>query len=176
HAKWFAVYVEQPGMAMQPEAVRSQAADNLKLADDLGAETITLPGRNVAEEIVRFARQRSVTRIIVGKPKSSPGRAILSRRRSPVDQLVRLSGEVDVYVMDGEPGEQREAAYVIRPRPVPLSDYGAAVLYLIVATLVCFAMYPYFHLSNLIMVYLLGVTLTATGCGRGPAILSSLLS
>src|SRR6185295_3183675 len=115
HAKWFAVYVEQPGMAMQPEAVRSQAADNLKLADDLGAETITLPGRNVAEEIVRFARQRSVTRIIVGKPKSSPGRAILSR--SAVDQLVRLRGEVDVYVMDGEAGEQREAAYVIRTRP-----------------------------------------------------------
>ena len=37
-------------------------------------------------------------------------------------------------------------------------------------------MYPYFDLSNLIMVYLLGVVLTATGCGRGPAILSSLLS
>jgi two-component system sensor histidine kinase KdpD len=37
-------------------------------------------------------------------------------------------------------------------------------------------MYPYFHLSNLIMVYLLGVMLTAMGCGRGPAILISLLS
>src|SRR4029453_11190919 len=37
-------------------------------------------------------------------------------------------------------------------------------------------MYTYFHLSNLIMVYLLGVMLTATECGRGPAILSSLLS
>jgi two-component system sensor histidine kinase KdpD len=43
-------------------------------------------------------------------------------------------------------------------------------------TLICFLMYPYFHLSSLIMVYLLGVTLTATGCGRGPAILISFLS
>jgi two-component system sensor histidine kinase KdpD len=174
HAKWFAVYVEQPKMAMLPEAARSRAADNLRLAGDLGGEAVTLPGRNVAEEIAKFARQRNVTRIIVGKPRRSLGEGILSR--SPVDQLVRISGEVDVYVIAGEPGEQREAAYVIRPKRVQLSDYGAGVLYLILATLACFAMYPYFHLSNLIMVYLLGVMLTATGCGRGPAILSSLLS
>src|SRR5262249_50791349 len=90
--------------------------------------------------------------------------------------LVRNSGEADVYVIAGEPGERREPAYVIQPERVPLSDYGAAVLYLALATLVCFAMYPYFHLSNLIMIYLLGGTLTATECGRGPAILSSLLS
>ena len=49
-------------------------------------------------------------------------------------------------------------------------------MYLILATAICFLMYPYFHLSNLIMVYLLGVMLTATGCGQGPAILMSLLS
>src|SRR5262249_48441395 len=77
--------------------------------------------------------------------------------------------------IQGEPGEHRDTGYVIRPERVALSDYGAAVLYLVVATLACFAMYPYFHLDNLIMVYLLGVTLTATECGRGPAILSSLL-
>jgi two-component system, OmpR family, sensor histidine kinase KdpD len=174
HAEWFVAYVEQPRTAMLPEAVRNQAADNLRLAADLGAEAVTLSGRNIAEEIARFARQRNATRIIVGKPKHSFGKGILSR--NPVDQLLRISGDVDVYVIAGEPGEQREAGYVIRPERVPLSDYGAAVLYLVLATLACFAMYPYFHLSNLIMVYLLGVMLTATECGRGPAILSSLLS
>jgi len=174
HAKWFAVFVEQPKMAMLPEAARSRVADNLRLAGDLGGEVVTLSGRNVAEEITEFARQRNVTRIVVGKPRSSFGKSLLSR--NPVDQLVRISGDVDVYVIAGEPGEEREATYVIRPQRVPLSDYGAAVMYLVLATLACFAMYPYFHLSNLIMIYLLGVMLTATGCGRGPAILSSLLS
>jgi two-component system, OmpR family, sensor histidine kinase KdpD len=37
-------------------------------------------------------------------------------------------------------------------------------------------MYPYFHLSNLIMVFLLEVMITAASCGRGPAILGSFLS
>jgi len=174
HAKWFAVYVEEPKMAMLPEAERSRAADNLRLAGQLGGETVALAGRNIAKEIVNFARQRNVTRIVVGKPRRSLWKSILSR--SPVDQLVRMSGEVDVYVITGEPSEQREAAYVIRPKGIQLSDYGTGVLYLILATAICFLMYPYFHLSNLIMVYLLGVMLTATGCGRGPAILMSLLS
>ena len=87
-----------------------------------------------------------------------------------------MSGEIDVYVITGEQGEQREATYVIRPKRIPLSDYGTGFLFLILASVLCFLMYPYFDLSNLIMVYLLGVLLTATSCGRGPAILISLLS
>ena len=173
-ARWFAAYVEQPQTAMLPEAARSRAADDLRLAADLGAETVTLTGGDVAEEIVRFAQQQKITRIIVGKPGPSRGTSIFAR--NPVDQLVRISGDVDVYVIAGEPGAREEASYVIRPERIRLADYGGGVMYLILATLVCFAMYPHFDLSNLIMVYLLGVVLTATGCGRGPAILSSLLS
>jgi two-component system sensor histidine kinase KdpD len=78
--------------------------------------------------------------------------------------------------MAGEAGEPVEDNYVIRPKGAHLSDYGTGFLFLILATVLCFLMYPYFQLSNLIMVYLLGVMLTATGCGRGPAILVSLLS
>ena len=49
-------------------------------------------------------------------------------------------------------------------------------VYFILATGLAFLMYPYFDLPNLIMVYLLGVMVTAVQCGRGPAILNSLLS
>src|SRR5262245_10202408 len=173
-ARWFAVYVEQPATAMLPEAARNRVADDLRLAADLGGEAVTLSGHDVAEAIAGFARQHNVTKIIVGKPARSSWTSLFSR--NPVDRLVRMTGAVDVYVITGAPEENRERAYVIRPRTLPLRDYGGAITYLVVATLLCFAMYPYFHLSNLIMVYLLAVVLTATGCGRGPAILSSLLS
>jgi len=174
NAKWFAVYVETPKTLMLSEEARNRAADNLRLAERMGAEAYTLNGRNVAEEIAEFARLRNITRIVAGKPRDSHWKRIFSR--SPVDQLVRIGGEIDVYVITGEPGEPREATYVNRPKGVDLSDYGTGFLFLILATVLCFLMYPYFDLSNLIMVYLLGVMLTATGCGRGPAVLVSLLS
>lgn len=174
HARWFAVYVEDPKTLMLPEAERSRAADNLRLAEQLGAEAFTLTGRNIAEEIINFARERNINRIIAGKPGRSLWKSILLG--SPVDQLVRKSGQIDVYVTIGESGEPGEAAYVIRSKDAYLSDYGTGFLFLILATVLCFMMYPYFDLSNLIMVYLLGVMLTATGCGRGPAVLISFLS
>jgi two-component system sensor histidine kinase KdpD len=174
HASWSAVYVEQPKMAMRPEADRNRAAENLQLARRLGAETATRVGRNVAEEIVDFARQRKATRIIMGKPARAGWRGIL--HRSPVDRVVHISRDIDVYVTAGGPAERLEPTYVIRPERVRLADYGAAFLYLVLATAICFAMFPYLHLANLIMVYLVAVMVTATGCGRGPAILMSLLS
>ena len=61
-------------------------------------------------------------------------------------------------------------------KSTPLADYGSGVLFLILATVLCFAMFPFFDLSNLIMVYLLAVMVTATDCGRGPAVLVSVLS
>ncbi len=173
-AEWFAVYVESPRMLRLPEGERNRVAQNLRLAEELGGETFTLRGRNIAEEIVKFARQQNISKIVSGKPVRSRWKDIFCK--SPVDELVRMSGDLDIYVITGEPGEQRESTYLIHPTHIPLSDYGAGLLYFILATALCFLMYPYFHLSNLIMVYLLGVMITAMECGRGPAILNSLLS
>ena len=161
-------------MLMLPEAERNRAADNLRLAEQSGAEIFTVTGRNIAEELIDFARQQNITKIVAGKPRGSRWKSIFSR--SPVDQLVRIGGEIDVYIITGERGEQRAPTYVIRPKRIPLSDYGTALLFFILATGLCFLMFHHFYLSNLIMVYLLGVMLTAMWCGRGPAILISLLS
>src|SRR5262249_24207216 len=75
-----------------------------------------------------------------------------------------------------EPGKERKPASVMRLESFRLRDFVGAALYLLLPSLACFAMSPFSPHETLIMVYLLGVMLTATGCGRGPAILSSLLS
>jgi two-component system sensor histidine kinase KdpD len=178
-AEWFAVYVETPKMLRLPEADRNRVVQNLRLAEQLGGETVTLRGRSIAEEIVGFARQRNITKIVAGKPLRPRWKDILFG--SPVDELVRQSGEIDVHVITGEPGEPREkgpaAALAPSPaRPVSWPDYEMGFLYFLLANGLAFLMYPYFDLSNLIMVYLVGVMLTAMKSGRGPAILISFLS
>ena len=80
-AVWFAVYVEDPKMLRLPEAERNRAVYNLRLAEQLGAETITLRGRQIAAEIVNFARQRHITRIVAGKPTVPAGRLFSGKTR-----------------------------------------------------------------------------------------------
>jgi two-component system, OmpR family, sensor histidine kinase KdpD len=170
HAEWYAVHVATPKRLMPPEVDSGRAAENLALAEQAGARTATLRGRNVAEEVVGFAQQRGVTDITIGRPRRSVLESLL--RRSPVDHLLRISGDINVHVITGE----ATGSGALPARSIPLADYGSAVLFLIIATVLCFAMFPFFDLSNLIMVYLLAVLFTATGCGRGPAILNSFLS
>jgi two-component system, OmpR family, sensor histidine kinase KdpD len=173
-AEWFAVYVEDPRMLRLPEAERNRAAYNLRLAEQLGAATITLRGRRLAEEISSFARQRQITRIVVGKPRRRRWQGIIFG--SPVAELLQLSGEIDVYVITGEPGEAQEWPHPVQPKGLRRPDYELSLLFFSLATALSFLMYPYFELSNLIMVYLVGVMVTAIYCGRGPAILVSALS
>jgi two-component system, OmpR family, sensor histidine kinase KdpD len=173
-AGWLAVYVETPKMLRLPEAERNRAVYNLRLAEQLGAETITLRGRHIAEEIVTFARQRQITRILAGKPSQARWQDFLTG--NPIDALVRQSGEIDVYVLRGEPEAAAAPAILVHPKGIRRPDYEMSLLFFILATALSFLMYPYFELPNLIMVYLVGVMVTAIYCGRGPAILNSILS
>jgi two-component system sensor histidine kinase KdpD len=174
NAKWYAVYVEEPNALHISEKERNRAIDHLRLAEQEGAKTALLSGRNIAEELMKFANQHNVTKIVTGKPSRSFWKSIM--RRSPLDQLVRMSGSTDVYAITGTLEKQSSPAYAIRPDKAPLSDYAGGFLYLILANILCFLMYPAFHLSNIVMVYLLGVMLTAASCGRGPSLLVSCLS
>jgi two-component system sensor histidine kinase KdpD len=172
-ADWFAVHVETPGMLRLAAVERNRAVYNLRLAEQLGAETVTLRGSRIASEIIDFSRQRQITRIVVGKPTRHRWSDVLFR--SPVDELVRLSDEIDVLVTTGPPGESKEVPVLVHPKPLRLPEYEVGVIYITAATILCFLMYPYFDLPNLIMVYLLAVMVTAVQCGRGPAILNALL-
>ncbi len=96
-----AVYVETPSLARLPQPARDAILRTLKLAEQLGAETANLSGETVAGALLDFARQRNVSRIVVGKPTRSGWRA---RKHSLVDELIDRSGNIDIYVITGEGG------------------------------------------------------------------------
>jgi two-component system sensor histidine kinase KdpD len=174
NAEWFAVFVKTPRVVRLPEAEQNRALQNLQLAEQLGAQTFTLFSRNMGEKIGNFARRQKITKIIAGKPRHHRWKDILFG--SDVDELVRMSGEIDVYFITGEPGESKGLPVRFKPGGIRFHDYGMGFLYSLLATGLSFLIYPYLELSNLIMVYLVGVMVTAIHWGRGPAILNSVLS
>lgn len=97
NAEWFAVYVETTDYSHLSPTVRDQVARHLQLAEELGARIKMLPGASVSEAVLNYARKHNVTKIIVGKPMRPRWEEWL--RGSVVDQLVRMSGVIDVYVV-----------------------------------------------------------------------------
>lgn len=173
-AEWIVAHVETPAHARLSEEERARVSDTLRLAERLGAQTVTLTGHRPSEEILAHARSRNVSKIIVGKPAASPWKRILVG--SIVDNLVRDSGDIDIYVTSGE--ESPNVPYVAprRPRRTDWLAYGRAVAIVALCTAIAWAMFPSFELSNLIMLYLLGVVGVAALSGRGPSVLASVLS
>src|SRR5215813_15471503 len=97
---WLAVFVEPPRFADRPEAERERVHRALRLAEQLGGEAVTIPGRSVAEDLLRLARERNVTEIVLGKPLRSRWRELWSG--SVVDEVIRQSGAIDVRVITGD--------------------------------------------------------------------------
>lgn len=184
HAEWIAAFVETPRHQGMGRSDRDQLQRNFRLAERLGAQTVTLSGHNAAEELVSYARQRNVTKIIAGKPDHPWWYDLFSR--SLVDRLLRGSGEIDVYVVRGLPGEeptrqaddsqgvedevfstaQRHGFFWALLVPCLCTAAGAGLL----------AAWPAFALANLVMMYLVGVVYVASRYGHPAAVLASILS
>lgn len=68
-AEWIAVYVDKPSIFLA-EGKRNLAIKNLRLAEQLGATTHVLSGRDIVKELIRFAREANVTQMMLSKDRS----------------------------------------------------------------------------------------------------------
>jgi two-component system, OmpR family, sensor histidine kinase KdpD len=172
-AEWLVVYVETSAELRVSKEERDRVWQTLRLAEKLGAETVTLSGERPAGEILRYARRRNVSKIVVGKPTRARWRDFLVG--SVRDQLERESGDIDVYVIAGEAGEGWPAASRKPRHGGDPRRYLAALAFTLLATGLSVLGRPYLGPTNLVMIFLLGVVATAFFCGRGPSVLASVL-
>jgi two-component system sensor histidine kinase KdpD len=102
HGPWVALYVEGRRSLQLSEEERDRIADTLRLAEALGGEAVSIPGsdRNIADDVIAYARAHNVTQIIVGK--STRSRWFETMHGSVVRDLVRRSGNISVHVIAGD--------------------------------------------------------------------------
>ena len=174
-AELIALYVETDRHATLSEAEHTRLAETMRLAAQLGAEVVTVPGRSVVDEILAFARSRNATRVVVGKSQRS--RWFELRHGSVVDQLVRSSSGLAVEVAPS--GDARPI-----PSPtdwlfsVPLTPgpYLEGVLTAAVATGLGKLIDAHIVLPNISLLYVVPVLIAAARHGLVPSLWVSALS
>jgi two-component system, OmpR family, sensor histidine kinase KdpD len=175
-AEWLVVSVETPQLLQLSEVERNRRINVLQLAESLGAETVTIDGASAADALLEYARLRNVTRIVTGEAKRTGWRAWL--RRSTTTELVRRGRGFDISVISrrdtrAQNVTDKRLAARVAPREINWQRYWAALAICACCTAAAAVMYPYFALTNLVMVYLLGATVAALRLGRGPASLTA---
>jgi two-component system, OmpR family, sensor histidine kinase KdpD len=173
-AEWYALYVETPRQAGMSAVQRDRVDHMLRLAEDLGAKSISLPGQSVAETVTAYARDHNVTKIIIGKSRRPRWYELL--RDSVADQLIRQSGPIDVYFVNSEAQPMFKQSERLWQPHRPWRRYLWGICLVAAATGISALVAPYISPTNLVVVYLLSVVIAAISLGRGPAILASILS
>lgn len=176
-APWHAIYIETPALQRLPEGNRHRILRNLKLAEELGAQTATLSGNDTDEIAIKYARDHNLSKIVVGRDHPRPWRPWY---RSFADRIGQRAPDLDVIQVARSEMDREEA----RPDEDSLVEgiagqwpaYAKAAAGCALAGLAAAALFPIVDLPNIVLVFLLAVVLVSVRYGRGPGVLASFLA
>ncbi|MDX2078468.1 MAG: sensor histidine kinase KdpD [bacterium] len=176
-AEWLVVYIE----TSQPLSIeeKKRLARNITLARSLGGEIVTATGDNIAETLLRVARQRNVSQIVLGKPQHSRWQLLL-RGGSLVDKIIRSSGEIDIMVVTGDDSSDAPPiTFYSNPETrSKIKQYLWALLFIAIVILVDLGIFNLLVVGYqaIGLIDLFAVLVIAAYLGRGPALLAASIS
>ena len=177
NTSWHAVYVETPARQGIAAHQRESILNVLKLAEQLQAQTAVLTGENIAQALVRYARQHNLSCIVIGHDTQ---RRKWPWQRRVGDEIAEIAPDLDLMQI-GKP----EKTATIRSNVSSVSEtqqpqdfrrYIWSGAMCLLTALVATPLLHVFDLANIVMLFLLTVMLVAVKFGRGPAIFAAVLN
>lgn len=178
HSGFTALFVETPETKELKGDSLKRLRDNLRLAEQLGAQISTVYGDDPAVQIAEYAKVSGITKIVLGRTNHKS--TIFLRSKTLADKLTKLAGDIDIYIIpDAQPLYKKKFNLLRKEEPkFRWIDLLKVVLITLCATIISFGFYTAgLREANIITVYILGVLLTAIWThGHLYGALASLLS
>ncbi|CAN5187770.1 sensor histidine kinase KdpD [soil metagenome] len=162
-APWTVATVDRAAVSGEAAARLGEA---LKLAEQLGARTVTLSGDDVVRAVMDHVRRNHVTQIVLGKGRSSRLRDLLGR--SLAAELLRSAGGVAIHIITDE----SEAPTPVHGTQKPLRwrGYATGLAFVGLATLTAWGLDAAFERVDLGVIYLAAVVAAGALYGLRPAL------
>lgn len=160
HGTFTALFVETPQTQELSGKNKDLLRENLRLAEQLGAQIATVYGEDIPGQIAEYATASRVSKIVMGR--SIHGKKWFSRTNF-VDKLTTLAPNLDIYIIpDTQSSAYKSAQKFTNPPELSLADIGKSIGILILSTLIGLWFDSLgFSEANIITVYILGVLLNA---------------
>ena len=174
HAPWTAICVETSRQGWRSRETEDTASAVLRLAQQLGGEAVVLPGEDVAETIIGYARDGNVTQIIIGKARRS--RWVQLLRGSVAQDVISRAGGIGIHVIDLDRAPVPRSRGALPAAPRRLRPYGVSVIVVTAALGIAWGLHYALGIGNVALVFLTGILASAVLQGLGPSLLACLLS
>ncbi len=182
-ADWLVAYIETPAEHTLSPQQQEQLLKTQKLAQELGAETVSLSGQNRADTLLAYARTRNVSKLVLGKTHLPRWRSVWQQPLA-TEIHQRASNDIDLYLIgkNSTPAQNKtnkqphQTSTDDAASNVALQNYGWAAAICSLVTLATAGLVHVFDLANIIMLYLLAVVLITIRFGKGAGIFASFFS
>ncbi|UDN56600.1 sensor histidine kinase [Clostridioides sp. ES-S-0010-02] len=183
-AKWIALYVETPNTAKLPFEEQKQLQNNLKLAKKLGAEIIVLHGENVIEQILRIAKIRNVTKIVIGRNHSNTKKLSKKLKKDIVDKLIDEVDYIDIHIIPYKFASEvkyrpkKDNSSIKSKFKISKTDFIKLIIITSVISILAYIVQSMgFIRENILLIYMLGVVLVSMWTkGYSTGIISSVFN
>ncbi len=174
-APWIAVYVETDQKISEDN--KNILLQNFKLVKELGGEVITTQDVNLISALVRVAKENNISQIIIGKSRKSKFLRLVTVKDF-TNQLIKASGDIDVYVVGGDKTEEKDIFQEFKSRShSPFAKYSLTALFVVLVTLASFNFQNAIGYQIVSMFFLLLISmLPVFNFGVGPVLFAALLS
>lgn len=162
HSSFTALFVETAETKELKGENLKRLRDNMRLAEQLGARIATVYGEDPAVQIAEYAKVSGITKIVLGRSSHKP--TPFWKNKLLVDQLTKLTGDIDIYIIpDVQPVRERNSSMLRKPvQKFSWIDLLKALLIALAATGISFGFYALgLREANIIIVYLLGVLIAS---------------
>lgn len=188
NVRWHAAYVETPRLQRLPAARRDRILAVLKLAEELGAVTAVLTSVDVPVQLAKQARRLNCAMLVIGCEEPPKGWRRFWPGQVLARELVRHAPGVDIVevarantsrslspVRSAKLDDATDIEDADRPR-ARWPGFAWAAASSVAITLLATPLAGRLELTNIVMLFLLGVVGVAMRFGRGPAALAALLN
>jgi len=171
-ASWTAVHVETG--TSQSEAERDRVAQLLRLAERMGGMAATVPAAGEADGLMQFARANNISHIVIMASHGSRWLDLL--RPSPAQEIIRSAGDISVHVVPERGGKEDIAKEPAAERaPLEPRAFAASLVFSAVALAVSLLLRQTLAVSNVALVLLVAVLVSAVRYGLLPSLFAGLI-
>ena len=161
HSGFTALFVETPETRELKGDNLKRLRDNLRLAEQMGAQIATVYGEDPAVQIAEYARASGITKIVLGRTNHRSH--FLFKGKTLVDRLTDSAGDLEIYIIpDTQPLYKKKLKF-LRSDDIRFSwrDVLKTLVITALATLIGWAFFSLgLREANIIIIYILGVLIT----------------
>lgn len=175
-AEWIALNVEPVVANVYSDDDRAMIADQMRLAESLGARAVTLTDDRTADAIADFVKANNVTRIVVGQLRRRVRVWHPWRRQSMMEALMQRVTNVDVLVVSYETDVNNDIAPRKHVPATPAVGYVWAATMISVMTAIGLIVRDSISTTDIAMLYILGIAMVGSRTRYRPAMFASVMA